>query len=81
VPADGKLTLSVAVPEVMLVDRLMVVGETVPALVLRVTVPVKPLRPVTVMVEVTWAFGATLLTVVGLAVTVKSTTWTLTVVV
>src|SRR5690348_9658484 len=81
VPADGKLTVSVAVPEVMLVDRLMVVGETVPALVLRVTVPVKPLRPVTVMVEVTWAFGATLLTVVGLAVTVKSTTWTLTVVV
>jgi hypothetical protein len=47
----------------------------------RVTVPVKPLRPVTVIVTVACALGARLLTVVGLAVTVKSTTWTLTVIV
>lgn len=52
VPADGKLTVNVAVPEVTLAERVMVVGDTVPALVLSVTVPVNPLRPVTVIVEV-----------------------------
>jgi hypothetical protein len=76
VPGEEKLTVSFAVPEVMEELRLMLVGETVPAEVVRVTVPAKPLIPVTVMVEVTAAPGATLLTAVGFAVTVKSTTVT-----
>ncbi len=70
--------VSVLVPEppVMLVGLTEqvspVAGET---LVVRATVPVKPLTGATVIVDIALTPGV-VLTVVGLAAIVKSTTWT-----
>ena len=71
-PAALKLTVRVAVP----LPPLIVVGDTVPALVDSVTVPLKPLRLDTVMVLVKVAPGATFVKLFGLALTMKSFTVT-----
>jgi hypothetical protein len=70
-PAEVKVQDKVAMPE-----PVTLVGETVQdevVLVARLTTPAKPFRPVTAIVEVLAAFTLTL-TLVGLAVIVKS--WT-----
>ena len=75
-PVVLKVHESVALP-----DPVTLVGETVHEAVVfvaRLTTPAKPFRPVTVMLEVPAAFTFTL-TLVGLAVIVKSWTTNVTV--
>ncbi len=75
-PAEEKLTVRVAAPELVEDVSVIIEGVTVPAEVDSVTVPVKPLTALTVIVELTFVPGAMLLNEVGLAVTVKSVTTT-----
>jgi len=78
-PANAALNLRVAVPEPVIVEGLTVASRPADGDKERLTTPLKPLTPLTVIVTVAWLPAKRGPTAVGLALIAKSTTFTVTV--